>query len=1242
MKKLLALVLALVMTLGLATVGTSAAYTDANDIDYTEAVDVMTAVGVFQGKGDAFAPKDGLNRAEAAKLIAYLMLGNKTAEAMTGSGTRFTDVPASHWAAGFIEYLASVGVVSGVGNGQFNPNGQVTAVQFAKMLLVALGYDADLEKFVGEGWSINIQKKANECDLFTSLDIRANDALTREQAAQMCLNDLKADMVEYSDKGTTVKIGESTVVTGAKQADKKTSTATKAKAISEDKDNNNVILNLGEDLYNGDLTLKKGERDDMGRPANKWKYKTEDVGTYAALDDLVFEAQDEVKRTTVYNTLGKTVYDDMKAGNVTLKVYVDGQEYGNAAFGYADLMSKDNSYAIGLIADGTKAATVQGQGTQFTGNGSTTQIFLTEDGDTSGATPKDLYTVVISNEYLVQATADYSTAREEVNVEWVTDDVLPMYNKAASGAAAVNTTTIQPDTVDTAISQDDFNVSDVKKDDYLVVTYSANNGYQTVKPATIVEGEITKYVSGDTVTIDGTLYKYAKKVKDDDKATDYSVGNKAILVTDGKYVLAVDDANATKDYVYLQDVGKSTGTSTNVAVALYGTDGALRDVRVKKITDKNNAEFNGRQLDTMANGTAVKGTSEANLYGWYTYSVDDSGVYTLKAIDKTTVKNTNYTNSTVSYNLNSFKKEFDIVTNENVNFLQSAANTKVGIKANNKTVFILLDDDDDITVYSGLTKAPTVTATGKQENGDMAYVSYIKDGDYASYVFIDVSNANNNSDNKTIAIDDSTLSNDYIMVVKQNSKKVNYETKDNGNAYYSNTVLFDGAITSKYFDKETNEGKVVGRLYHKIKTNNKDYITGMTAISSESTKDYAYGENMNSVGQPIDFSNGTVTIGGMGYLMNSDNSIYLVIGKGASPAKDENKDYTEYLGIGGSALKSYLSGKNFAYNYYGVRHDDNSNTLDALYVYVGSTNPLDAGALKSIDSNENYTTKGDMTVTGTITVEGGANVAVNGKLTVKSGAELIIDRSTVSATSVEKVSTAKITVKNGGKLYVDGALDIDTLTVQGCEVTVGGTAKIATLTVTGTKNDPAVVTFNKAATITNAILNDNSTTTFNVASNVTKLVATNADIVMNASVEVTDSANSKITGTSTVTLAGDTVLDSDITVDNTATVTASGTASLTVDISKIKNFDIKKAKFEGLTYTYETNKDTMVLSFTKATGKMSYTGLTTTTAEALTVTNKEATVEWNATSDQEGTITLDKTKHSGITLNIEPAAQKQN
>ncbi len=46
----------------------------------------------------------------------------------------FKDVPANHWAKGFIETLAAQGVISGVGDGNFRPDAPVTRAQFAALI----------------------------------------------------------------------------------------------------------------------------------------------------------------------------------------------------------------------------------------------------------------------------------------------------------------------------------------------------------------------------------------------------------------------------------------------------------------------------------------------------------------------------------------------------------------------------------------------------------------------------------------------------------------------------------------------------------------------------------------------------------------------------------------------------------------------------------------------------------------------------------------------------------------------------------------------------------------------------------------------------------------------------------------------------------------------------------------------------------------------------------------------------
>lgn len=234
---------------------------------------------------------------------------------MPGSG-KFTDVAKTSWAAGFVDYCAAVGVVNGVGNGQFNPNGSLTTLQFAKMLLVALGYDAKIEGFVGSDWSINVSAKANQVGLLNGLDVGANATLTREQAAKMCLNTLKAPLVEYDTKGTTVTVGgDASVTVGASKAEFKTSTNKKAQTIS------NAVINgttaytveFAEEYYS-DLKLNANTTDDFGRPCVEWFWKADSIGVYSNSDDLVATYTKKVTAADVYTAVGKSVSDDVNSG----------------------------------------------------------------------------------------------------------------------------------------------------------------------------------------------------------------------------------------------------------------------------------------------------------------------------------------------------------------------------------------------------------------------------------------------------------------------------------------------------------------------------------------------------------------------------------------------------------------------------------------------------------------------------------------------------------------------------------------------------------------------------------------------------------------------------------------------------------------------------------------------------------------------------------------------------------------
>ena len=205
MKKLISLLLVLVLLAGVA----SAAFTDAAKIDtgYLTAVEAMNEKKIITGFEDgSFKPKDTLTRAQAAKILCTMLVGDAVPEGKS----EFADVPAGHWAEKFVAYCAEKQIVSGVGSGKFNPNGKLTCCAFAKMLLVAYGHDAEKEGLTGEKWIVGTQKAMREANM--NLGVSAADTpMERQAACQMAYNFYmdneikKADPAKYKEQTISFK-----------------------------------------------------------------------------------------------------------------------------------------------------------------------------------------------------------------------------------------------------------------------------------------------------------------------------------------------------------------------------------------------------------------------------------------------------------------------------------------------------------------------------------------------------------------------------------------------------------------------------------------------------------------------------------------------------------------------------------------------------------------------------------------------------------------------------------------------------------------------------------------------------------------------------------------------------------------------------------------------------------------------------------------------------------------------------
>ena len=532
LKRTLSLVLAAVMLVGMMVVGASAAssdFVDGNEITYAEAAEVMTALGVFEGtdKG-AFDPTGILTREQAAAIICRMLLGDD-AENLTTNSTVFSDVAADRWSAGYIGYCAQQNILAGTGNGTFNPEGELTGLAFAKMLLVALGYDPAIEQYVGNDWAVNVAADAVDAGIAVSGVIMA-DAMTREQAAQMAYQTLEADMVRYASRGTTIQQPDgSTIIVGNTAAEPVSKTDSDYAGDSND-DTQQFC-----ERYFADLKKVNGE-DDFARPASQWKLKNDIIGTYPAEADGTFTTA--VDKGDLYDVIGRTVYNDITASKPTdFSVYVDGDPVSSPDV--AD-------YFVNNETDDAKG-TAKG-----TAKGVLTQVFVDDDNN-----------VILSqiHTYVAQVDGGYDEENEELGLDDLGLDTFP----------AVNTT----------LSADDFeNLSAFEDGDYVLIT-AVGDEVKTIQAAEVVSGTVTSYTSNKNVTLDGTKYEYSQGY-----SSTYNLKDDYDLVLDTYgYVIYADGVEASNDYVFITNVAQIGGVNKSFEAKAYVVDGTTAVIEVSNADD---------------------------------------------------------------------------------------------------------------------------------------------------------------------------------------------------------------------------------------------------------------------------------------------------------------------------------------------------------------------------------------------------------------------------------------------------------------------------------------------------------------------------------------------------------------------------------------------------------------------------------------------------------------------------------
>ncbi|MCC8079834.1 MAG: S-layer homology domain-containing protein [Oscillospiraceae bacterium] len=467
-KRLLCLVLvvSLVCSLGVTAFAANSSltsYNDVDDIEYVEAVDVLTGLGILEGTNGSFSPSDNMTRDQAAKIIAYLKLGAETAASLSATSAPFDDVPLTHWAVGYIAYCASAGIIDGDGTGNFNPEDEVTAYQFGKMLLCTLGYGVNGE-YIGASWAVNVAAAAGSLGIYSgkSGSLSGNTAITRDEMALYAFNTLTgAAQVNYNEN-----FGEYYVGTSALNS---ISTTIKDKYkyedyIDGDNDETAYEYTIGYLTYDLTKSGEKGgnENDAFGRPCYSWESDDAEISDTYVDDDPDYTFSNFVEAQTIYKEIGSTIANDY-----VWTIWEDGKEQDVTYNDSDDPDSTDNQIAI------------KNDDSKVVPRGTTLELYVDDSAKTVLA--------VKINTYLGQIT----------DVDGEDDDIeitLDVY-----GLSSEEELTIDTDNAS--------NLAGFAEDDWVIVTWSdeESDEAQSITAATVVEGVATAYTS-DSVTIDGTKY----------------------------------------------------------------------------------------------------------------------------------------------------------------------------------------------------------------------------------------------------------------------------------------------------------------------------------------------------------------------------------------------------------------------------------------------------------------------------------------------------------------------------------------------------------------------------------------------------------------------------------------------------------------------------------------------------------------------------------------------------------------
>ena len=679
-------------------VGAGAAFSDQSKIKNTEAVDMCTALNIIGGYPDGtFKPEGNITRAEVTKMICVALNGGKNPAVSTNTTPTFSDVrnnTNAAWAEGYIESCAAQGIVSGVGGGKFAPNGNVTGVQLAKMLLVSLGYKSENEGFTGNAWATNVNVRAAQKGLYKGLEsMDTNAALTRDNAAQMVWNALQAYEVEYKTNLVADKDGKlSTQIT------------VQDKVVGDNNDKITLMYDKYDRAQEVDGRLTGFTYDSTKA---EWTYTLSDRDTGAKVGE--FTSKQDFTELYMQNVTAVFNYENKK-GSTKVDTF-----YGM----YAD---ESVVLASGFVGDldtvAGESKKVKLDGTEYKTESTLGNVkaYAFNQGQLTGLA--DLSALITK----ADANAAYSIKLIDLDNNAKVDLAVIVPATVAKvtyvGSARV--------TAGQSYKFEDCNIyKDIAKDDFAVIVksdYTAKDE-DTLTKADTVKGEVSGLKSGK-IKVEGKWYTLAEEVKAPE------VGDTVQLAVVGSYAYDVDTTVGASKDILLISANKKAENDLNkdytIEARAYFPDGSDKKITIDKLSLDSSKSAD--DIKTEVKADALKNTM-------FTYSKDKDGNYELRILGANNLAGTDtYLDSKATYDANADtiggKKIADnavvfVIANDKIKVKTGKAvkDWKTSTKATVKGALI-----DEVNNINYVTYAALVV-NGNQPNaaGDLQYAYLLAD-----------------------------------------------------------------------------------------------------------------------------------------------------------------------------------------------------------------------------------------------------------------------------------------------------------------------------------------------------------------------------------------------------------------------------------------------------------------------------------------------------------------------------------